>query len=31
VDAREDGTQGFRLGEYVSVNPNMNDLGWLIS
>ena len=24
VDALGDGTEGFRLGEYVSVNPNMN-------
>jgi len=24
MDALGDGTQGFRLGEYVSVNANMN-------
>jgi D-arabinitol dehydrogenase (NADP+) len=24
VDALGDGTEGFRVGEYVSVNPNMN-------
>ena len=24
VDALGDGTEGFRVGEYVAVNPNMN-------